>query len=97
MKINTHAWYHVVINPKDRYNLDLKVYINNQVVTNIIKVNSTSSITDEIMLGQFSPDKEIPTAFKGSDVYVDNLAIWTRLLSKNERQKVYIAELGKCV
>ena len=98
MEIQKNKWYHVIVTLSAN---QMKVFLNLKEETTTESSTNNSdyiSSTDpfQLKIGQY-PDINIDElqSFKNSLIDLDNLVIWNRQLTDDERKTIYFAEIGK--
>ena len=95
MEIQKKKWYHVIVALSAN---KMKVFLNlkEQTTTESSNTNYISKESFQLKIGQY-PDINLDQlkSFKNCVMDLDNLVIWNRYLSQQQRKTIHFAELGK--
>lgn len=93
--IKLDTWYHVMVTVHN----GMTVYINNKqqaITTTPNKDKALSNVEKaNFVLGEFPNVPTSNKAFSKANIGMDNLAVWTKRLSRDQLSRIYSAELGR--
>ena len=94
VNIQAGKWYHVITT----FNHDEMTMMLDGEIQSVKKSANTDYKTYnsvKIKIGQYPNLLSPLKAFKNSKINLDNIVIWDRMLSEEEREKIYLLGFGK--